>query len=122
MPGRSSGSLDGFALLGPSHLGALAVTAALAVAATVQARRGPLGATRTIDRALAAALVASALLYVALELAAGTASVLTFLPLHLCDAAIFLAAYALLTRSPLAAELLYFWAFAGTLLALVTPD
>ncbi|MFP2927773.1 TIGR02206 family membrane protein, partial [Pyxidicoccus sp. 3LG] len=43
-------------------------------------------------------------------------------PLHLCDAAILLGVWALLTRHRLACELLYFWACAGTALALVTPD
>ncbi len=44
------------------------------------------------------------------------------LPLHLCDAAIVLAIYALLTRGRRAAELLYFWAGAATTVAMLTPD
>jgi hypothetical integral membrane protein (TIGR02206 family) len=43
-------------------------------------------------------------------------------PLHLCDMAIFVGLFALVTRSPLACEVLYFWACAGTLLAIITPD
>lgn len=45
-----------------------------------------------------------------------------FVPLQLCDLAIFVAVYALLTLRPLAAELLYFWGGAGTLIAMLTPD
>jgi hypothetical integral membrane protein (TIGR02206 family) len=43
-------------------------------------------------------------------------------PLHLCDLAIFMGLFALVTRAPLACEVLYFWAGAGTLLAIITPD
>lgn len=43
-------------------------------------------------------------------------------PFHLCDMAIFVALFALVTRAPLACEVLYFWACAGTLLAIITPD
>jgi hypothetical integral membrane protein (TIGR02206 family) len=43
-------------------------------------------------------------------------------PFHLCDLAIFVGLFALVTRSPLACEVLYFWACAGTLLAIITPD
>jgi hypothetical integral membrane protein (TIGR02206 family) len=44
------------------------------------------------------------------------------LPLQLCDAAPVLAAAALWTCRPWLVELLYFWAFAGTLQALLTPS
>ena len=44
-----------------------------------------------------------------------------FLPFHLCDFAIFVAAFALATRRPAAVELLWFWALTGTLLAVLTP-
>ena len=44
------------------------------------------------------------------------------LPLHLCDALIFIAVFALITERQTASELLYFWACSGTLLAITTPD
>ena len=44
------------------------------------------------------------------------------LPLHLCDWATLTGVIALLTRNPLAFELTWFWALAGTTQALVTPD
>jgi hypothetical integral membrane protein (TIGR02206 family) len=47
---------------------------------------------------------------------------LDLLPLHLCDLLIFVAVYALVTRSALACELLYFWTGAGTALAMLAPD
>ena len=43
------------------------------------------------------------------------------LPLHLCDFALLLAAYASFTGNRLAIEVLFFWACTGTLLAMVTP-
>ena len=70
---------------------------------------------------LAAFLLAGAIGYVAAEWRLGILSVRDFLPLHLCDFAIFVAVFALLTRRPGAAELLWFWALTGTLLAVVTP-
>jgi hypothetical integral membrane protein (TIGR02206 family) len=45
-----------------------------------------------------------------------------YLPLDLCDVAVFVTVYALFTRSPLASELAYFWAFAGGTMALLMPD
>src|SRR5712664_1382030 len=44
------------------------------------------------------------------------------LPLQLCDAAIFVAAAALLVRKQVLVEVTYFWGLAGTLQALITPD
>lgn len=43
-------------------------------------------------------------------------------PLQLCDAAVVIAAWALVTRAPLAFELTWFWGGAGTVPALLTPD
>lgn len=112
---------DRFHIGGPSHLAAILATLLLAAAAVLVARRAP-RLTRALERVLAVALLAGAALFVALEAAGGIASPLDYLPLHLCDMAIFVAAYALLSHRRLACELLYFWAFAGTLLAIATPD
>jgi hypothetical integral membrane protein (TIGR02206 family) len=112
-----------FVLFGADHLGALLVTALLAVALTALVRRGP--------RAPAALAVRLGL---ALALFAATAGTLVrwsrdvpltvweLLPLHLCDLLILVAIAALLTLQPLLCELLYFWGCAGTLLAILTPD
>lgn len=106
---------------GPSHIAALLAAALLVVAAALLVRRG--GALRrATEVSLAPGLLGGAAAYVALELSRGTASVWTFLPFHLCDMAIFVAAFALLTHHRRAAELLYFWALGGTLLAIAMPD
>jgi len=116
-PGRDAS----FQAFGPSHLAAMVGIALLAVGATALVRRRP-RAGRVAQIGLAFVLLAASGVFVALEMASGTASPWMFLPLHLCDMAIFVAAFALLTRDQLAGEILYFWAFAGTLLAIVTPD
>jgi hypothetical integral membrane protein (TIGR02206 family) len=46
----------------------------------------------------------------------------TAFPLQLCDAAIFIAALALVLRRQLLVEITYFWGLAGSLQALITPD
>jgi hypothetical integral membrane protein (TIGR02206 family) len=70
---------------------------------------------------LAAFLLAGAVGYVIAEWRLGILSAWDFLPLHLCDFAIFVAAFALLTGRRAAVELIWFWALSGTLLAVLTP-
>jgi hypothetical integral membrane protein (TIGR02206 family) len=67
-------------------------------------------------------LVADAVTYSVGLIVAGTWSASTSLPLALCDAAVIVAAAACWLRVPLLVELTYFWALAGTLQAIVTPD
>lgn len=101
---------------------AIGVTAIAAVALTGIARRDPSGAAaRAVRYGLAALLLGGAASYLAAEAVAARLSVWDFLPLHLCDFAIFVAAYALLARSRQAAEVVWFWALSGTVLAMVTP-
>jgi hypothetical integral membrane protein (TIGR02206 family) len=112
-----------FEPFGPDHLVVIALTIALALVLAGIARR------HRDDRVGLALRVALALLmlggvsgYVIAELRLGEVQLLEFLPLHLCDAAIFVGVFALLTRRPLACELLYFWTFAGSTLAVLTPE
>jgi hypothetical integral membrane protein (TIGR02206 family) len=60
--------------------------------------------------------------YLAAEAALAELSVWDLLPLHLCDFAIFVTALALLTARRGLAEVAYFWALTGTVLAMATPD
>lgn len=106
-----------------AHATAVAGTALAAVVMPVLAagQRAPsLG--RTVRCSLAALLLASVTGYLVLAHRDGEIGPLDFLPLHLCDLAIFVAILALLTRSRLAVEILYYWALAGTTLAILTPD
>jgi hypothetical integral membrane protein (TIGR02206 family) len=104
----------------PAHAAAIGLTgiAAIGLAALVRARpaAGP-----AIRAGLAAFLLAGAVGYVIAEWRLGILSAQDFLPLHLCDLAIFVAAFALLARRPGAVELVWFWALTGTLLAVATP-
>jgi len=43
-------------------------------------------------------------------------------PFHLCDIAIIVCGFAIITRKPILCELAYFWGLAGTLQGLITPD
>lgn len=102
---------------------AIGITALAAVGLSAIARRDPGGApARAVRFGLAALLVGGTAAYLIAEALAGRLSVWDFLPLHLCDFAIFVAAYALLTRNRGAAELVWFWAMSGTVLAILTPD
>jgi len=53
---------------------------------------------------------------------ANKADLLYALPFQLCDAAIFICAFALWTRKQLLIEVAYFWGLAGTIQGLITPD
>lgn len=112
-----------FVLFGPGHLGALALTAAVAVGLVRFVRRDPERRAATAVRfGLAALLLGATAATLAGWAGQGTLEWMDVLPLHLCDMLILVAAYALVTRHALACELLYFWAGAGALLAMLGPD
>ena len=111
-------------VLAAEHVGALAAIAAVAAALVAAARLRPGDWTKMAARALAAILVAAEVgwwIYLAVT-GAGEAELATALPLQLCDAAIFIAALALLLRTQLLVEVTYFWGLAGTMQAVITPD
>lgn len=99
---------------------ALAITALTAAGLVWLVRRHPRAATG-VRFAMAGLLLALTLTALVNERRSGRAWG-DLAPLHLCDMAIFVGLFALVTRAPLACEVLYFWAGAGTLLALITPD
>lgn len=109
-----------FELFGAAHLAALAMTMLTALVSSWWLRRDrDRGAW--LPRALAVLLVGVGVGYPALDLAMGR-SWREVAPLHICDAAVFIGALALVTRRQLVYELLYFWGLAGTTAALLTPD
>lgn len=112
-----------FELFGADHLVVLGLTLAVGFALVALARRYGEGRVGLALRAgVALALLAGVAFYVVAELRQGEVHLLALLPLHLCDAAIFVAVFALVTRRPLACELVYFWAFSGSTLAMLTPE
>jgi hypothetical integral membrane protein (TIGR02206 family) len=113
--------LTPFVPFGPAHLATLAVvgTLALALVRLVRARPAAAGPVRLL-------LLAGIVAFLAFELSVGVRegwlTLRTVLPFELCDAAMVLALATLAHPSRAAAELLYFWAGAGSTLAMLTPE
>ena len=112
--------MDRFVPFGADHLAALCLVAIAAIGLAAVARSG--ARERLVRQGLAASLLLVTALTIAHGWRAGTLSPWDVLPLHLCDFLILVAAFTLVTRNHAAAELLYFWAGAGTVLALLGPD
>lgn len=104
----------------PAHAAALVGIVATAGALATAVRARPEVAP-FVRLGLAVLLLAGAFGYVVAEWWLGVVSPRDFLPLHLCDFAIFLAVFALLSRRVGAVELLWFWALTWVLVAIVTP-
>jgi hypothetical integral membrane protein (TIGR02206 family) len=104
-----------------AHLAALVSVALLAPALVVLARARPRFAPG-VRWAVAAGIVALVAFELAVAAREGWLTWKTFLPLELCDAALVLAVLALLRPRPLPAEVVYFWAGSGSLVAMATPD
>ena len=107
-------------LLAPEHVAALLVIAVAIAVLVVAARRRPGGWLKVLA-VLLVADEASWWLYLALG-GGEPGQRAQPLPLQLCDVAVLVAAAALWTRQQLLAEVTYFWALAGTLQALLTPE
>jgi len=112
-----------FVPFGPDHLVAvgLPLVGGLLLARVVRSQ--PEGRLALFVRRALAGLI---LLLAAFELARGAQegwlTLENLLPLHLCDLAMLLAVYSLLKRARAVTEVLWYWAGAGTLVAMVTPD
>ena len=112
-----------FERYGAAHCAALALTALLGALLAAAARdSGDPRVGRTIRFTLAALLIALLIVFLAQAASDGTLHWREWVPLQLCDLAVFLAAYALVSLSPLAYELVYFWGLAGSVVAMLTPD
>ena len=90
-----------------------------ALVALVRARPG---LAATVRWALAAWIVALVTLELAVGAREGWLTWRTLLPLELCDAAMVLAVTALLVPRRAVAEIVYFWAGSGSVLAMLTPE
>ncbi len=77
---------------------------------------------RVISISIATLLLLQELSLSLMRMAWGVWQIQTSLPLHLCGAAIILGALMLLTRSYRLYEIVYFWALAGAVQALLQPD
>lgn len=111
----------GLAPFGHAHLAILAAVPATALLLARLVRARP-GWERPVRGALAAALLANQLAYLAYAAHRGWIDPPRGLPLELCDVALWLAVAALVGAPAWAGEALWFVALAGTTQALVTPD
>jgi hypothetical integral membrane protein (TIGR02206 family) len=112
-----------FVLFGPDHIAAILVTLFVAAGLSLLVRGRPDGAlARCLRIGIAAVVAAVIVIGMVRDGLRGRLSVWDWVPLNLCDFEIALAVYALLTRRQAAYELFYFWALAGTLIAMITPE
>ncbi len=111
-------------LLATEHMGAVAVIALATAALVTAARLRPGPWTDAAARILAGVLVGAEVGWWIYLVAthANRGELAYALPLQLCDAAIFVSAFALWTRRQLLVEITYFWGLAGTIQAIFTPD
>lgn len=110
-----------FIPFGAAHSSALALsfTAPVLLAAAAR-KRAKLDLA--IRWALAALMIGDRILWVALIETEHWLSLQNILPMHLCDWASIAAAITLIWPNQRSYELAYFWAFGGTLQALLTPE
>ena len=111
-----------FVPFGPDHLVAMSLIAMVAGGLALWVRRGPERRGRAAAWMVTGITAAAVAVFVARSLGAGTLSLRVLLPLHLCDLLLILGIAALFTRRPFLAEVVYYWAAAGTLMAVLTPD
>ncbi len=111
-------------LFAVDHVGAVGViaaaTAVLVAAATLRPGSWTTSAARILAVVLIGAEVGWWIYLVATH--ANKAELASALPFQLCDAAIFVSAFALWTRKQLLVEITYFWGLAGTVQAILTPE
>lgn len=112
-----------FVPFGPDHLAAIALAFLVPLAlGWIARRRGEPRLARAFRFLLAAELIATWIVWYWLIWSRGWTALSTVLPMQLCDWAAFAAIAALVWPSQQSFELTYFWAFSGTLQALLTPD
>ncbi|MBK1700708.1 TIGR02206 family membrane protein [Thiococcus pfennigii] len=114
---------EAFTLFGAAHLATLAGIAAVALGVALLARRvlTP-GWQQRLGVLIGVLLIVHEGLTIWLQITLYGRAWNHVLPLHLCGIAIFVTAWMLIARSYRAYEIVYFWACAGTLQALLTPD
>lgn len=117
--------MNRFERFGPEHVATLFVVGVLGFSLSALARRSMRGRGRVsvaIRLGLALFLAAGTVVALLGSLPIRRIDWIEVLPLNLCDMAVVLAIVALLARQQPVYEMLYFWAFTGTVIAAVTPD
>ena len=106
---------------GPGHVGALGSVALVALLLVALVRVRP-ASRRPVRLALAAGIVALVAFELSVGAREGWLGWTALLPLELCDAALVLTVVTLVAPRRATAEVVYFWAVSGTLLAMLTPE
>jgi hypothetical integral membrane protein (TIGR02206 family) len=112
-----------FILFGQAHLFTVLLIGVMAIGV-------PLAVRKTLDVAwqyrvgalIAVVLIAQEGFQIWLHTTHHDREISSLLPLHLCGLSVLLTAWVLLVQSYRAYEIVYFWAWGGTLQALITPD
>lgn len=110
-----------FVPFGAAHSSALALSFASPLGLAALARNRPL-LDQIVRWGLAVLIFGNHLLWYWLVATDGWVSLQNILPMHLCDWASIVAVISLLWPNQKSYELAYFWAFGGTLQALLTPE
>lgn len=112
-----------FVLFGPQHLIVMALTLIVPLVLAVIVRgSGNARLERFVPLSLAALLIGVWISWYVLFIARHWITLGNVFPMNLCDWATIAVLIALVRPSVFAFELAYFWAFAGTMQGLVTPD
>lgn len=112
---------DKFVLFGQDHLVALILTVAIPVLLAAAARQRPEN-DKFFRWFFASVLIGTWIAWYVLFIARGWLGLGNALPMNLCDWATIALIVTLIRPNQKAYELAYFWAFAGTIQGLVTPD
>ncbi|MFB1487619.1 MULTISPECIES: TIGR02206 family membrane protein [unclassified Thiocapsa] len=114
---------DPLILFGLAHMSSVLVIAAVGIGLPLLARRtSSLAAQYRVGLFIAALLIAQEGFHIWLLTNHYDRHLSSLLPLHLCGLSVLLTAWTLAARSYSAYEIVYFWAWGGTLQALFTPD
>ncbi|MCA9696440.1 MAG: TIGR02206 family membrane protein, partial [Myxococcales bacterium] len=110
-------------LFGPAHLVGIVGPVLVGAALALLLRRGHGPRVELAVRVgLAVFLIAMTALHVHWLIEYRNTAVWHFIPLHLCDLAIFVSLFGLASKRRILAEVLYFWTCSGTFLAMVLPN
>jgi len=110
--------MRGFVTWGPDHQAVLLLTVAASAALILSRQRLKGQEDRRIRRAIAAALLGNGLIALGIGVIQGHPRI----PLQLCDLALMVTAWTLVSLNRSVAELAYFWGLAGSVQAVLTPD
>jgi hypothetical integral membrane protein (TIGR02206 family) len=111
-----------FVLFESDHIAVVVLTLIVPVILALTARRSSASVDAVFRYGLAALLIGTWIAWYALFIARGWLGLGNGLPLNLCDWATIALLVTLIRPNQKTFELAYFWAFAGTIQGLITPD